>query len=423
MNRLNGLFVTVVCFLILLTGSVLAHDYVAPPGVLSPDEVDFGGKTVTIIRGGLPKDAERVALAEELFNVKLETLRIDNPDQFIARIMSSDSKYDIIRHQHREGYFILASQGMLLPSDDYLPEAFFGSLPNVDRHVIEKLKYDGKRYGISVHSGIVNDTMMITSYNKSILERYNQPDPYELYLKGEWTYEAFEEIALAVTQDTDGDGIIDQFGMARVASYGDFIRFAPSNGAELAVQEDGKWVYAYDRENAIYALNTINRWNELGIMGGNYDLGEAAFKITHLGGNRHAQAAGIDFGLVPMPMGPHVDDYNYPVFDFFITYLPINAEYPEGLIALANFLYREEDSYDRLDEMINEWMTSKEHLDMYTRAVESFAGEGDIFQHSGLWEIMEEPIRNVLGGTMGAAAAMDEIAPRAQAFLDDLFKQ
>ena len=44
--------------------------------MLSPDEVDFGGRTVTIIRGALPEDAERVAQAEELFNVKLEQIQL-----------------------------------------------------------------------------------------------------------------------------------------------------------------------------------------------------------------------------------------------------------------------------------------------------------------------------------------------------------
>jgi ABC-type glycerol-3-phosphate transport system substrate-binding protein len=406
--------------------NVYADDYQPYPGVLSPDQVDFGGKTVTIIRGGLPNDEERVALAEELFNVKLETLRLDNPEQIIARIMSGDSTYDIIRQAHREGYFALVSKGMLLSADDYLPTEFFLELPNVDRQIIEKLKYNGKRYGIGVHAGIVNDSMMIMSYNKDILAKHNQPDPYELYLKGGWTYDALEKIATAVTMDTTGDGLIDQRGMTLVNGHGDFIRFAPSNGAEIAVQENGKWVYAYNRENAIHALNTIIRWREMGIMGpGNYDAGEVAFKThTHLGGNRHAQAAGVNFGLVPMPKGPHVDEHSYPAFDFFITYLPVNVEYPEGLIALANFLYREEDSHAKLDQMVNEWMTSPQHLEMYMIAVENWRGDGDVFQWSGLWDdIMKEPITDALAGTKGAAASMDEVAQKAQAFLDDLFKQ
>jgi ABC-type glycerol-3-phosphate transport system substrate-binding protein len=418
--------VLMACLLFVFVGLAFAENYVPYPGVLSPGEVDFGGKTVTIIRGGLPNDSERVALAEELFNVKLETLRLDNAEQIMARIMAGDSTYDIIRQPHREGYLKLVSSGMLLPSDDYLPNDFFESLPNADKQIIEKLKYNGKRYGIGVHAGVVNDSIMIMSYNKDLLEKHNQPDPYELYLDGKWTYEALEAIATAITMDTDGDGIIDQRGITDVSNHGAFIRFAPSNGAEIAVLEDGKWVYAYNRENAIYALNTIIRWREMGIMGaGDYNAGKVGFVIhTHLGGNRHAQAAGINFGLVPMPMGPHVDSYSYPAFDFPIMCLPVNVEYPEGLISLANFLFREEDTVQKLDQMVNDWMTTSDHYEFYTTALENWKGEGDIFQWSGLWDdIMQTPIQEALAGTKGAAAAMDEVANQAQAFLDDLFRQ
>ncbi len=427
------LILSVMCLLILSTAFVSADDYVPPPGVLSPDEVDFGGKTVTIcteVRRGMPDNSQETEMeqlfaeAEKLFNVKIDTLELNNVEQLMARIMAGDSKYDIIGLQHRQGYFPLVSSDMLLPADDYLPEEFFEWLPNIDRYTIKKLKYQGKRYGIAINNGVVNDSMMIMSYNKDLIEQYNQPDPYELYLNGEWTYDALEQIASALTMDTDGDGVIDQRGITDVGNAAAFIRFAPSNGAEIAVQENGKWVYAYNRENAIHALNTITRWKELGIMGsGEYNAGEVGFVIhTHLGGNRHAKNEGINYGLVPMPMGPHVDRYNYPVFNFFITCLPVNAENPEALIALANFLFRENTREGLLDQMINEWMVTREHLEMYMTAIDNWRGEGDMFQNSGLWDIVADPIQQVLAGNKGAAQAMDEVAQQAQAFLDDLFK-
>ncbi len=424
MRKIKLTLITVLCML-LLAGIAGAEDYVAPPGVLSPEEVDFGGATVTIIRGALPTDEDRVARAEELFNVKFDTLRLESADQIMARIMAGDSKYDIIRAPHREGYFALVSSGMLWPAGDYLPDEFYESLPNTDRYIIEKLKYEGKRYGIGVHQDVVNDTMMIMSYNKDLIELYGLEDPYELWLDGQWTYDKLEEMATIITQDTDGDGLIDQRGITDINNYYGFIRFAPSNGAELAVQEDGRWVFAYNRENAIEAFNTILRWRELGIMGdGDYNAGKVGFVVhTHLGGNRHAQAAGINFGLVPMPRGPHAERHYYPAFDFFMMYLPVNAENPEALVALANYLYRPGDRMETLDQMVSDWMTTQEHYRMYITATEEWRGEGDVFQNTDLWGIAGTPINQVLAGEKGAAAAMDEIAGEAQAFLDDLFKQ
>lgn len=424
MKNLRLITVAVAC-LVLVFSSVVFADYTPRPGVLSPDEVDFGGRTVTIIRGALPLDEDRVAEAEKLFNVKFETLRLENPDAITARIMANDSTLDIIRAPHREGYFALASQGLLLPVDDFLPEEFFESLPNTDRYTIDKLKYDGQRYGMGIHRGVVNDTMMIMSYNKDLLEKYGLEDPYELYLDGEWTYDKLEEMAIVLTQDTDGDGVIDQRGMADINNYYGVIRWAPSNGAELAVQEDDKWVFAYDRQNAIEAINIIVKWRNMGIMGaGDYNAGKIGFiPHTHLGGNRHAQAAGVNFGLVAMPKGPHADRHYFPAFDFFTAFLPVNSDYPEGLIALHDFLYREEDTQDTLDTMVSDWMVTRDHFAMYEEATELWEGEGDVFQSTDLWGIAGPAINSVLAGEKSAAAAMDEIAAQSQAYLDDLFKQ
>ena len=428
MKRFTVVFSLIVCLVAASFGFVSASDYEAPPGVLSPDEVDFGGKTVTIVSSdfwkALPTE-ERMAEAEEVFNVNIETLLIDNADLMIARIMSGDSTYDIIQQAHRVAYFPLVTAGMLLPADDYLPDEYFESLPSLDRNTIEKLKYNGKRYGIALHDGVVNDSIMIISYNKDLIEQYNQPDPYELYLNGEWTEEVFEQIMIAVTQDTNGDGIIDQWGMPDITNAAAMIRWVPYNGAELAVQDqNGKWVFAYNRENAIHALNTVLRWKSLGIIGnGSYVDGKVAFNATHLPGNRHAQAAGINFGLVPMPMGPHVDRYYYPAFEFFMTCLPSNVEEPEKMIALANFLFRKDDRLGFLDEIVTNWMVTKEHLDLFMTANDDWQADGDIFQYTEVWDIVSEAISQVLAGTKGAAAAMDEIEPRVQAALDDLFKQ
>jgi hypothetical protein len=109
MKRFTVVFSLIVCLAAASFGFVSASDYEVLPGVLSPDEVDFGGKTVTIVSSdfwkALPTE-ERMAEAEEVFNVNIETLLIDNADLMIARIMSGDSTYDIIQQAHRVAYFL-----------------------------------------------------------------------------------------------------------------------------------------------------------------------------------------------------------------------------------------------------------------------------------------------------------------------------
>lgn len=419
-----------IALVVVLAAAVLgscasASDYTPLPGILGPEDVDFGGRTVTIVRGSLP-DEDRIAEAEALFNVKIDRFNYDgNIDLYISRIMAGDSTLDIIRMPHRQGYFKLVSSGYLMPVGELLPPEHYEALSVTDRYTIDKLKYNGEYYGFGTHHGLHNGSMMLMAYNKTILEQYNQPDPYELWQAGEWTLDAFEQIAAAVTRDTDGDGVIDQFGFTDVGNATAFYRIAPANGVELVrVEDDGRYVFDYDSEAALEMLNRVNKWrNELQFTGGNFDQGTAAFTTTHLAGIRHAKAAGLDYGLVSYPRGPHADRYYYPVFEFWMMMLPVNAEMPEELMALGCFLYREEDTYDDLDFRINEYMTTREHADLYIAAIESWRGEGDMFQNTDLWSIATPGVSDVINGVKGAAAAMDETRPQAQGHLDDLFGQ
>jgi hypothetical protein len=106
-----------------------------------------------------------------------------------------------------------------------------------------------------------------------------------------------------------------------------------------------------------------------------------------------------------------------------MTCLPSNVEEPEKMIALANFLFRKDDRLGFLDEIVTNWMVTIEHLDLFMTANDDWQADGDIFQYTEVWDIVSEAISQVLAGTKGAAAAMDEIEPRVQAALDDLFKQ
>ena len=101
----------------------------------------------------------------------------------------------------------------------------------------------------------------------------------------------------------------------------------------------------------------------------------------------------------------------------------MNTAYPEGLVALADFLFRESDSEEYLDFYINNYMVTRDHMEVYMAGIESWAGEGDAFQYSGFWDVLSGPLGEVVRGEKGAAVAIDEIAPEAQTFLDDLSGQ
>ncbi len=417
-----------------MSGIGLADEYVQRPGVLSPDQVDFGGRTVTFLIGDLgytgPNGGEplpeRVAEAEELFNVKIQTQSLGTKnvvETIMSRIMSNDSVLDVIRMPHRYGYYTLVSNGMLLPLSDVLPCEYYENLPNADRYCIEKLVYQDKLYGFGITYGLFNATMMFTVYNRDIIEAEGLEDPFDLYLDGEWCYETMTKLAMAATKDKDGDGKPDQFGIEDKSVSHDtrIYRMGGANGAEIAkLDEDGKWVFAYNQPEALDVMTQVAQLRkDLQVTGGKFDNGTALFYThNHLAGTRNYN---VNFGIVPVPsMVP--GEYKYPVFDFAMNMLPLNSEYPEGLITLTEFLFREEDGQDFLDYNVNSYMKDREHFTVFQDAVDNWQGEGDPFQEL-IWSTMQEPVVSVINGEKGAAQAMDEIAPTVQALLDDLFKQ
>lgn len=71
------------------------------------------------------------------------------------------------------------------------------------------------------------------AYNRQMLEMYNLEDPRVLYERGEWTWEKFVEYCKLLTQDTDGDGQIDQYGYCGFIND-TFEQLLLSNGASVA---------------------------------------------------------------------------------------------------------------------------------------------------------------------------------------------
>ncbi len=70
-------------------------------------------------------------------------------------------------------------------------------------------------------------------FNMQMLADNNLEDPRDLYERGEWTWDKFIEYCKALTQDTDGDGQIDQYGYCGYENE-TFEQLMMSNGANIA---------------------------------------------------------------------------------------------------------------------------------------------------------------------------------------------
>ncbi len=97
---------------------------------------------------------------------------------------------------------LLVDLKTILPEDDDL---------FTDQTVFSYLDLgDGKACILKVQGGFTNTYPL--AFNKQMLEDAKLEDPRDLYERGEWTWDKFIEYCQALTQDTDGDGQVDQYG-------------------------------------------------------------------------------------------------------------------------------------------------------------------------------------------------------------------
>ena len=107
--------------------------------------------------------------------------------------------------------------------------------------------------------------------NKTLLAREGIAMP-----QADWTWEDLLSVCRQVTRDTDGDGVIDQFGCF---DYG-WREAADSNGAVL-FEKDGKGAYFADArvEEAVRFVKDLNSANEgYVVTAREFDEGQVAFR-------------------------------------------------------------------------------------------------------------------------------------------------
>ena len=127
-------------------------------------------------------------------------------------------------------------------------------------------QFQGKQYALPYESV---PTLMFV--NKTLLQKEGIPMP-----SGDWTWDQFYEICRKVTKDTDGNGVIDQFGTYDYT----WKNAAYSNGAVL-FNEDGTTSYFGDSkmEEAVKFVKDLNSLNDGYLVTSKaFDMGRVAFQ-------------------------------------------------------------------------------------------------------------------------------------------------
>ncbi len=163
---------------------------------------------------------------------------------------------------------------------------------------------------------LLANTYML-AYNKQMLDEAGLEDPNELYAKGEWTWDKWREYMLALTQDTDGDGVTDVYGYG---SRWDFLVYnlLMSNGTAIAAGETESLSAPEVTEvlDFIYNMYNVdhvaNPWNsdDFDYNQNCYMDGRVAFWIDAAWISSANEDANLEFDVVwcPWPIGPSGDE-------------------------------------------------------------------------------------------------------------------
>ena len=188
---------------------------------------------------------------------------------------------------------------LIKEDDSFRPEAFY-------KTAYEYGRFGGKQYALPFECA---PNMMFV--NKTILDGEKIDLPAE-----DWTWEDFYRICRMVTRDTDGTGIIDQFGTVNYS----WIDAFDANGVELfdrtgkscdfTVREIGDAIAFLEKLDALGSGNSLSERN--------FSQGNVVFQPMLFSEYRAYKSqemsfkkySGFEWDCVTMPAGPSGDNYS-----------------------------------------------------------------------------------------------------------------
>ncbi len=226
-------------------------------------------------------------------------------------------------------------QGIIQNIDQYVTPEDYAYYPISE----ENYMWGGNHYAVPIKPYLKHIT-----FNRTLFEYEGLEAPDELYAKGEWTFDKFLEAGRALTQDTDGDGEIDQWGFS---GYGDTMShfIVANHGALLNIDQANKKVTSGLKnpetlEALTYLGDMMNNANPMWMleeseMFGYFDnnaLGMIVGKEI-----QDARQLPFDVGMVPYPAGPSGSTDDVYVYSQSWA-VPTGAKNPEGAIAYIRMI-------------------------------------------------------------------------------------
>ena len=273
---------------------------------------------------------------EDKYNAKLEFVNLSwngMIESINTSIAAGNPEFDIYTIDLQFGVSALAN-GLALPIESY---ASATSDVMTDNLVMKKMELLGDYY-LFQEQGLQNGGVL--GFNADLLNELGLENPQDLYDRGEWDWDTFREYCIAATQDTDGDGVDDQWGYGGV--YGTSMGFLYANNGVMADGPEEKLsspevVETYNFLDQLYNVDkcakyfsgTDDDWNAnlYGWANGNILFWGAAAWSLKAGVDNYG--ADFEYHVVPFPTGPSGDGSAYGAVGGNWYMIPVGTENPE----------------------------------------------------------------------------------------------
>lgn len=145
---------------------------------------------------------------EKKYNSKVKFIFSLNSEKEgkLAAMMAAGTPPDI--YQPINGFPRYALNGYAQPIDNLinLKDPIWKDV----KDAYDATEWQGKHNFVVINKGPLD----VVWYNKALFEKNGLDSPYDLYNRGDWNWNTFRELAVKLTQDTNGDKVIDQWGMS-----------------------------------------------------------------------------------------------------------------------------------------------------------------------------------------------------------------
>ncbi len=365
-------------------------------------EADFGGDTFHIgwfawqgythyffadeATGDAMNDAifNRTVLVEEYLNVDITNQDVGTLNDIVNQTKKTAQAGDDVFSMS----LLHCISGVAdLPSGGYIYNLDTMPHLNMDADWWNREQMDVLRLGKNTYYGI-SDFMVPCPYaiffNKEMIADNGMDNPYELVYEGAWTLDKFIDMAIAVTQDLNGDG---QYTMDDIAgvSTNEISKYIPfMTAADQFITEtgaDGRIKLALNNEKTISIIEKMNKLIEN--KGTLYepasmeltdsfipDTGRILFYLNAISYAENLRECEVDVGILPYPKYDEAQE-NYISQDWGgLMCVPVSIEDPEMVgsviellswesgnevipayydVTLSGKLARDEDSRNMLD--------------------------------------------------------------------------